>query len=54
MFLIISAADAAAGLMYLHEKHIVHADLALRNILVGFRSDGEARYHGKVGDFGLR
>ena len=35
------------------QKNIVHADLALRNILVGYRSDGEARYHGKVGDFGL-
>jgi serine/threonine protein kinase len=45
--------DAAAGLKYLHEKNVVHADIALRNILVGFRSDGEARYQGKVGDFGL-
>ncbi len=42
------ARDVVAGLNYLHSKAIIHADLALRNVLVALRSDDEATYIAKV------
>ncbi len=47
------ARDIVCGLNYLHSQSIVHADLALRNVLVSLRSDEEAKYTAKVSDFGL-
>jgi serine/threonine protein kinase len=44
--------DVAAGLKYLHQMNIVHADLALRNILISKGEDEE--YQAKISDFGLR
>jgi len=41
------ALDAAAGILHLHAEHIVHRDLALRNMLVG--RDWRVR----MADFGL-
>lgn len=36
---------------YLEEKHVVHRDLALRNLLVG--TTDQEQYFVKVADFGL-
>lgn len=40
-----------AGLKYLAANEIVHRDLALRNLLVGY--DQNRNYLVKVGDFGM-
>eukprot|EP01116_Phalansterium_solitarium_P019934 TRINITY_DN573_c0_g1_i2.p1 TRINITY_DN573_c0_g1~~TRINITY_DN573_c0_g1_i2.p1 ORF type:complete len:1752 (-),score=345.81 TRINITY_DN573_c0_g1_i2:358-5613(-) len=45
------AKQAAAGMLHLEEKQIVHRDLALRNLLVK-QGDGE-RFTIKIADFGL-
>ncbi len=42
---------ALAGMNYLANNEIVHRDLALRNLLVGF--DQNRNYLVKVGDFGM-
>jgi len=47
------ALDVASGLEYLRQQCIVHADLALRNVLLTKRPDKEGRYLAKVADFGL-
>jgi len=47
------ARDVVTGLQYLHSKQIVHADLALRNVLLTKRASDEAKYLAKVSDFGL-
>ena len=44
------AKDACAGVCGLHNEHIVHRDLACRNLLVKREDD---RYKVKVGDLGL-
>jgi len=41
------ALDAAKGIAHLHEQHIVHRDIAARNLLV------DDQGHIKVADFGL-
>jgi len=51
--LIAIARDVVAGVHFLHSSNVVHADIALRNVLVSLRSDGEAKYTAKVNDFGL-
>jgi len=48
--LITMARQASAGMLYLAELHVVHRDLALRNILVENSIDG---YVVKISDFGL-
>lgn len=50
---IASAIDVASGLKYLHQMSIIHADLALRNILLS-KSETEQEYQAKISDFGLR
>ncbi len=45
------AMDVASGMKYLHQMSIIHADLALRNILI---VKGEEGYQAKISDFGLR
>jgi serine/threonine protein kinase len=45
--------DVASGMKYLHQMSIIHADLALRNILVT-KGEGEQAYQAKISDFGLR
>jgi len=47
----ILALQTANGMVYLHSNFILHRDLALRNLLVSFGSDGE--WIVKVSDFGL-
>eukprot|EP01119_Soliformovum_irregulare_P022069 TRINITY_DN747_c0_g1_i1.p1 TRINITY_DN747_c0_g1~~TRINITY_DN747_c0_g1_i1.p1 ORF type:complete len:1284 (+),score=325.47 TRINITY_DN747_c0_g1_i1:126-3977(+) len=44
------AAQCAAGMIHLHDKGIVHRDLALRNILFARTDDG---FVAKVADFGM-
>eukprot|EP01119_Soliformovum_irregulare_P021045 TRINITY_DN691_c0_g1_i4.p2 TRINITY_DN691_c0_g1~~TRINITY_DN691_c0_g1_i4.p2 ORF type:complete len:123 (+),score=29.61 TRINITY_DN691_c0_g1_i4:24-371(+) len=44
------AAQSAAGMIHLHDKGIMHRDLALRNIL--FASSGNG-FLAKVADFGM-
>ena len=39
------------GMSYLEENHIVHRDLALRNVLV--TRDAQGKYVAKISDFGL-
>jgi len=43
--------QAAAGMLHLEDSHIIHRDLALRNLLVGNAVDGG--YLIKISDFGL-
>ena len=43
--------DCAAGMAYLHDRNIIHCDLALRNLLVSSSSD--SKYLVKVADFGM-
>jgi predicted Ser/Thr protein kinase len=51
-FLPVSVAlDAAHGIRHLHEHHVVHRDIAARNVMLV--DDGGARLVGKVTDFGL-
>eukprot|EP01087_Luapelamoeba_hula_P011661 TRINITY_DN3197_c0_g1_i1.p1 TRINITY_DN3197_c0_g1~~TRINITY_DN3197_c0_g1_i1.p1 ORF type:complete len:1320 (-),score=346.70 TRINITY_DN3197_c0_g1_i1:38-3997(-) len=45
------AQGIAAGMDHLEANHIVHRDLALRNILLEIRSDGQ--HIAKVSDFGM-
>ena len=45
------AKDASAGMKYLSDGHIVHRDLALRNLLV--TSSGSSKYLVKIADFGM-
>src|SRR5690349_4609721 len=58
------ARHAAAGMRYLEEQKIIHRDIALRNILVTYGSDGKyfvkvwcivllCTQLVKVGDFGM-
>ncbi len=51
---ICSARDAAAGILYLHNTGVIHADISLRNVLLAPRPDDEATYIAKISDFGLR
>ena len=41
------AYDVASGLMFLHNRDVIHRDIAARNVFV----DGELR--GRIGDLGL-
>jgi hypothetical protein len=43
------AHDAACGLDHLHRHHVVHRDIAARNVLLAGKSDLTA----KIGDFGM-
>jgi hypothetical protein len=43
------AHDAACGLDHLHRHHIIHRDIAARNVLLAGKSDLTA----KIGDFGM-
>ena len=45
--------DIAKGMEYLSSKHVMHGDLAARNILLSNRKDGSNNYVAKVADFGL-
>jgi serine/threonine protein kinase len=42
------ARDAASGMNYLHEQHIIHRDLSARNLLVTYSSNQQAKYTVKV------
>ena len=46
------AKHTAVGMGYLESKHVVHRDLALRNLLVTTQGE-EEKYLVKVADFGL-
>jgi serine/threonine protein kinase len=48
------AREACLGMVYLSEQGIVHADLALRNLLVAFGETETSKFPIKVADFGLR
>jgi len=50
LMLIDMSAQIASGMMFLESKHIIHRDLALRNVLVGGQPPS---YIIKVADFGL-
>lgn len=39
-------------MMYLHDQHVIHCDLAVRNLLVT-TGDSDDKYLVKVNDFGL-
>ena len=45
--------DIAKGMECLSSKHVMHGDLAARNILLSNRKDGSNNYVAKVADFGL-
>jgi serine/threonine protein kinase len=49
--LLVIACHIVSGMRYLEENHIVHRDLALRNVLVTLNE--ERHYVAKVSDFGL-
>ncbi len=51
--LVAIARGVVAGLQFLHSAKIVHADLALRNVLIASSNDTEMKYMAKVSDFGL-
>lgn len=45
------ATQAANGVAFLHEKNVVHRDIAARNVFLS--DDGDKSFSVKVGDFGL-
>jgi serine/threonine protein kinase len=48
--LLVIAIHIVNGMCYLEENHVVHRDLALRNVLV---TNAEGHYIAKISDFGL-
>jgi serine/threonine protein kinase len=46
--------DVVAGMRYLHQNHVIHRDLALRNLLVQVNIVSDRKfYRVKISDFGL-
>ncbi|KAI7844962.1 hypothetical protein COHA_001609 [Chlorella ohadii] len=53
LFVVLTAAEVAGALAYLHSKGVVHGDLSSNNVLLNSSTKDQRRFVALVSDFGL-